>query len=353
MKILFAILELIISMTITQQPVKANTSKAFTLCVENIGENKGLYGKEEILKGASIEGDPSLGSVENFENATGVVNDIYIKSLKAGEAFSEDWLIDIYAKNKIPMLVLPYNITEDEIYSISEICSSLNRPVFIEPDFDYDNEKYTKTAEIIKKTAPNAALVWAVDSDCPDIGRAYPKNSVVDWVAVNINSKCTKGRIETQLPNAISLCRYFSEKSVMLNISVSHYSDYDNRYYINEAEKEMENLYSMGACFKGVSAVNYISFSEMESSKDNKNSFMLSENPQLLENYRKCTELLKVKKYYTQSGSVAYLIKGKVYVDRETAARLDIKTLPSMYSNWRIIKDCNYDFSSGKVFVKK
>ena len=77
----------------------------------------------------------------------------------------------------------------------------------------------------------------------------------------------------------MAICRYFSEKPIMLNISVSHFSTADRKYYLEDAVNEMSVLYNVVADFKGVSAVNYISYSELN---EEGNNYKLSENSKLL-----------------------------------------------------------------------
>ena len=123
--------------------------------------------------------------MENFENVTSVTNDIYIRRLKVKEEFPTDWVIDLYSKNKIPMIILPYNISKEEVKKCAEISRDLDKPIFIEPDCGYDVEKYAEISEILKTTAPNIAIVWSIDSSCANVGDAYPKNLPVDWIGID------------------------------------------------------------------------------------------------------------------------------------------------------------------------
>ena len=344
MKMLFAILSIMLIFN-SQQTEKKNIAKAYNLCIEDTNKPVGLYEKDKILKGAGICDDIALGEVENFESVTSVTNDIYIRKLRAKEEFPTEWVIDLYSKNKIPMIILPYNISNEEIKKCAEISRDLDKPIFIEPDCGYDIEKYGEVSKILKTTAPNIAIVWSIDSNCVNIGDAYPKNLPVDWVGVDIKAVCNKKGVNSQLPNAMYICKYFSEKPIMLNISISHFSDIDRKYYLEDTINEMYALYSVVADFKGVSAVNYISYSE-------ENNYKLSDNIKLIENYKYCTDLLNVKKYFSQVGEVCYLINEKMYVNSKTAERLNLEITASNYENLKCIKNFNIDRSTSKVFVK-
>lgn len=344
MKMLLAILTIMLVFN-SQPNEKENIAKAYNLCTENTNDTVGLYKGDKILKGAGIEDDIALGEVENFENITSVNNDIYIRKLKVKEEFPTDWVIDLYSKNKIPMIILPYNISKEEVKKCAEISRDLDKPIFIEPDCGYDIEKYGEVSNILKTTAPNIAIVWSIDSSCANVGDAYPKNSPVDWVGVDIKSRCNEKGLNSQLPNTIAICRYFSEKPIMLNISVSHFSNVNRKYYLEDAINEMSVLYKVVADFKGVSAVNYISYSE-------ENNYKLSENSKLIENYKYCTDLLNGKKYFSQVGEVAYLINDKMYVNIKTAERLNLETTSSNYENLKCVRNFNVDNSTAKVFVK-
>lgn len=348
MKMLLAILTITLIFNV-QQPKKDNIAKAYNLCTENTNDTVGLYKGDKILKGAGIEEDIALGEVESFENITSVNNDIYIRRLRNKEEFPTDWVIDLYSKNKIPMLILPYNISKEEVEKCAEISRDLDKPIFIEPDCGYDVEKYAEISEILKTTAPNIAIVWSIDSSCGNFGDAYPKNSPVDWVGVDIKSRCNEKGLNSQLPNAMAICRYFSEKPIMLNISVSHFSTADRKYYLEDAVNEMSVLYNIVADFKGVSAVNYISYSELN---EEGNNYKLSENSKLLENYKYCTDLLNEKKYFSQVGEVGYLINEKLYVNSKTAERLKLETTSSKFENLKCVTNFNIDDSTAKVFVK-
>lgn len=344
MKMLFAILTIMLIFN-SQQPEKKNVAKAYTLCIEDTNKPAGLYKEDKILKGAGIYDDIALGEVENFESITSVANDIYIRKLRVKEEFPTEWVIDLYSKNKIPMIILPYNISNEEVKKCAEISRNLDKPIFIEPDCGYDIEKYGEVSEILKTIAPNIAIVWSIDSSCVNIGNAYPKNFPVDWVGVDIKATCNKNGVNSQLPNAMYICKYFSEKPIMLNISVSHFSDIESKYYLDDAINEMYALYSVVADFKGVSAVNYISYSE-------ENNYKLSDNSKLIENYKYCTDLLNVKKYFSQVGEVSYLIDEKMYVNSKTAEKLNLETIASGYENLKCIRNFNVDKSTSKAFVK-
>ena len=103
------------------------------------------------------------------------------------------------------------------------------------------------------------------------------------------------------------------------------------------------------ADFKGVSAVNYISYSELN---EEGNNYKLSENSKLLENYKYCTDLLNVKKYFSQVGEVGYLINEKLYVNPKTAERLKLETTSSKFENLKCVTNFNIDDSTAKIFVK-
>ncbi len=350
MKMLFAILTVMLFINTEQSD---NIAKVYTLCIENNRENSELYKSHKILKGAGICDDIALGEIDNFENITSVTNDIYIRKLKYEEVFPMEWVIDLYSKNKIPLIVLPCDIQKEEVEEYAEICRNLDKPIFIEIDCGYNVEKYAEISQIPKETAPNIAVVWNIDSNCADVdGIIYPKDLPVDWIGVDIKSKCIKGGIESQIPNVISICRYFSEKPIMLNISVSHFSNADNKYYLEDAVNEMTGLYDILSDFRGVSAVNYISFSELKGAEDCKNNYKLSDNTLLMDNYKYCTDLLNVEKYFSQTGEVAYLINEKAYVNTDTAMKLNIKTKASEYQNLKMIDDFCLDNSGLKIFVK-
>ena len=348
MKMLLTILTIMLAFN-SQLNEKKNIAKAYSLCLEDTNVSTCLYKGDRILKGAGICEDIALGEVENFENVTSVTNDIYIRRLKVKEEFPTDWVIDLYSKNKIPMIILPYNISKEEVKKCAEISRDLDKPIFIEPDCGYDVEKYAEISEILKTTAPNIAIVWSIDSSCANVGDAYPKNLPVDWIGIDIKERCNEKCIDSQLPNVMSICRYFSEKPIMLNISVSHFSNVNRKYYLEDAINEMSVLYNVVADFKGVSVVNYISYSE---ENNEENNYKLSENSKLIENYKYCTDLLNRKKYFSQVGEVAYLINDKMYVNIKTAERLNLKTISSNYENLKCVRNFNVDNSTAKVFVK-
>ena len=298
MKMLLTILTIMLAFN-SQLNEKKNIAKAYSLCLEDTNVSTGLYKGDRILKGAGICEDIALGEVENFENVTSVTNDIYIRRLKVKEEFPTDWVIDLYSKNKIPMIILPYNISKEEVKKCAEISRDLDKPIFIEPDCGYDVEKYAEISEILKTTAPNIAIVWSIDSSCANVGDAYPKNLPVDWIGIDIKERCNEKCIDSQLPNVMSICRYFSEKPIMLNISVSHFSNINRKSYLEDAINERSVLYNVVADLKCVSAVKYIRYSE---ENNEENNYKLSENSKLIENYKYCTDLLNRKKYFSQVG---------------------------------------------------
>ena len=129
MKMLLTILTIMLAFN-SQLNEKKNIAKAYSLCLEDTNVSTGLYKGDRILKGVGICEDIALGEVENFENVTSVTNDIYIRRLKVKEEFPTDWVIDLYSKNKIPMIILPYNISKEEVKKCAEISRDLDKPIF-------------------------------------------------------------------------------------------------------------------------------------------------------------------------------------------------------------------------------
>ncbi len=302
---------------------------------------------EKCMSGAYIEEDIPYNEIDAFEKKIRAEEDIYIHYIKKGEDFPMSFVVNCYAKGKIPMLVLGGDSEYEQAYSIAEICGSLDLPMFIELDYDGDIEKYNSHSALFRGYAPKTALVFGFDADRE--GYALPEDA--DWIAVNAFESMSKGTIDSEYENIQRLCRAYSDRSVMLNIAVPVFTADKCNYAVKEACNEIENLYSLASEQSNIGAVNYISMSRQKDGRREYSS-RLSESESIMYTYGKAVSSIPAVRYYNDTPYVGYVIGDRVIVTENTALLTNAKDIGTKYSNLKAVTDYTLDNERKRIYLK-
>jgi hypothetical protein len=157
-------------------------------------------------------------------------------------------------------------------------------------------EKFRLVYSVMRKRAPNVALVW-----CPyatpirNIPNYYPGDDACDWIGVNMysviyhdnnrNTPC-----EQEHPNdllATIYNRYSARKPMMVcEFGATHYSDCDKQLRPDFAALKIGTLYdALPRLYPRVKAINYFDLS----TDGVHNNYSVTDNPSVLEAYRRST----------------------------------------------------------------
>jgi len=179
------------------------------------------------------------------------------------------------AASRAPVLTIqppasgdPYLI--DRVIKLADDLADIRVPIFLVlyPDpglHGYESVRYRQFFRyaygVIKRQAPHAAVVWSSRGENPeDCGLYYPGNDVVDWVGVSLVNGVSEGGYQLNMAEALSYYVYTfqKDKPVMITaLAVSHYSDQDHTYYVEQARDELGKVYAAMTTFPRVKAVIY------------------------------------------------------------------------------------------------
>lgn len=303
--------------------------------------------KNTCMSGAYIKEENIFSDIKAFEEKTGVNNDIYVYYLRQGDNFPKSDIIQCYAKGKIPMLIIEGNFGSSQIESIAEICGNLDISMFVEIN-SQNKYIYECFAELFRKSAPKAVLVYGINSS--DTKFDLPDEKLVDWVSINVDEKTSGSNIISEYENTARLCNYYSKKAVILNIKVPNFSIEKCSYIYNEAANEISALYSLALDYNNIGVINYISCVEKYENIINYN-YRITENDILISAYKIGVLALSSDRYWFRTPYIAYVSEKNTIVNKDTA---DILKLNKRFINsgFYEIKPEGFNKSERKVFVK-
>jgi len=157
-------------------------------------------------------------------------------------------------------------------------------------------EKFRLVHSIMRKRAPNVAMVW-----CPYatpvrvIPDYYPGDDATDWVGVNMysviyhNNKLSMP-CDTEHPNDLLAAvynRYASRKPMMVcEFGATHFSECDQRLRPDFAALKIGTLYrALPRLYPRIKAINYFDLS----TDGVHNNYSVTDDPSVLEAYRRST----------------------------------------------------------------
>lgn len=334
-------------LTTTQTSTTANNKYIpYEIYIHNDKNNAPLE-KDKCMKGAYISDENNYSNIKSFEEYTGVNNDIYISSIKKDSDLPTREIVDCYAKNKIPMIILKKDVGISKADSIAKACGNMNISMFVQIESN-DITAYECIANIFRTYAPKAVLIYSINADKSDFN--FPKSNLADWIGINISEKTSSGYIISQYENVAKWCNYLQDKTVMLNISVPNFSTDRCNYLYKEASNEIERLYYLGAEFSNIGAINYLSTIEKDNGIIVRNC-RITESPMVTAAYKHGTAVINTNRYWSKSPHIAYVKGDNVIVSNTILDELNKKG-NYINSGYSFIKADGFNKSERKIFVK-
>jgi hypothetical protein len=262
--------------------------------------------------GADISGDKTISAnISDFEEKTLKPHALYANSMKLGEAYPYEWILECISKQKTPVLTIvppdaPSPFQDDLLEKTAKEAGELNIPMFVQfypysSEEGYKPERYVdffrKAHTLFKKYAPHIAMIWGVSAEnVYDCFSYYPGDSCVDWAGIIIAQKIGDfdGMLYRPVMNDIDYFYYSFQKKkpIMISgLSVSHYSTETVQYYTNEAAAEINKIYKTVADrYPRIKAVIYKSYNEIDQKETAVpsgiyNNYLLEDEAFVLESY--------------------------------------------------------------------
>lgn len=276
----------------------------------NISRQLGLYEpKEGCYLGAYILSNSDINfDIETFEKITETSHGIYLRNMKLGAIFPIDWILECTSRMKTPYIILqpPSEDFPYQDYLLEETAKEFGYyfiPMFVQfyPNpHQYDNpqeykEFFIKARNIFKEYAPNVAFVWSVNlENCEDSLIYYPGDEAVDWVGIDVYDfiYVNNEKNHQNLFEDIDFIYYsFQGKKPMMisQLGISHYSNKDHGYYIDEAVNKITAFYNtIRKQYPQIKGINYMDFNNIEVAPNDmgQDNFKITSQEQLTEAYK-------------------------------------------------------------------
>lgn len=283
--------------------------------------------------GAFIDLDNSLGETykdgtgrtrrmpDQFEEKTGKSHASYFFYMQYGTRLPADWISVLGMKGKAVHIALEPNLGLDKVQddeyltNLAQQLRDTGTPIFIRfasemngPWVAYNGdpkkyrEKFSLIAAKMHKMAPNVAMVW-----CPyatpqnPILSYYPGDESVDWVGVNFYSvtfynqdRKTPGVQDHPASKLDYIYKTFSHKKPIMigEFGATHFSALENKSVEDFARGCIISLYSgLPRAYPRVKAIFYFNGNNMEVSHRLNNNYAVTQNPTVLEAYRKVVSM--------------------------------------------------------------
>lgn len=238
--------------------------------------------------GAYVLGNRALDyNMKEFEEVTGRRHSIYIYNLVLGNPFPTNWILECIANMKTPLVVIHpkegMTLNENFLYDTAESFSQLSVPMFVEfyPNPEkYDilpdeyKQFYKKAEQIFNKYSSNTAFIWSVNiNNVYSSNVYYPGDDVVDWIGLSIYEPIYRNDVKAENDIWSKLDFFYNtyqySKPIMITqFAVSHYSDTDHSYYINEAKNRLSTFYdTIKNYYPRIKSINYMDFKDSENYK--------------------------------------------------------------------------------------
>ena len=320
---------------VTEEP-----GEAYSFYYNNKRETAKYEDEHRCYTGAYILGDKGVEyDIKKFEDMVGE-HDIYIYHLKAGEPYPLSFVISCMTKDKMPYIIVE-PMDEDNPWDYGNIkdmarqFGRFNIPTLVgwypSPIVKgYDSERYVEyyrdVCDIFRANNKNTAFVWSVDSyNAEDCMEYYPGDEYVDWAGLEVYENINDSGVDIIDEQINYYCQMFQDtKPILLNVAVSHFSTVGYKYFINEAVKELERIYTLPEIYPCIKAINYMDYSEFEVFGDQteKNNYLLTNDDDIKTAYKEMidNDVYEVNREYKKLSKYNKMVrvsKQGVYLEDE------------------------------------
>ncbi len=278
--------------------------------------------------GAYIELDPLLKSSfvdqnmatrkipSEFEEIVGKRHAMYFFYLGYGTRLPVDWVRYLVSQGKLVHIALEPNLglqqvqDDDYLRTLADDMARSKAKIFLRfasemngpwTAYHGDPELYTRkfrlVAQIMRKRAPNVAMVWCPYSNPQrTIPSYYPGDEWTDWVGVNMynvtyfNQDPTKPAENVRPREMLDFVykMYSARKPIMIcEYATTHFSALEGKSVIDFACDNIDDLYfDLRKNYKRVKAINYFDSNNLLVAHRRNNNYTVTSDPRVLEAYK-------------------------------------------------------------------
>ncbi|MBM3458394.1 MAG: hypothetical protein FJX77_07670 [Armatimonadetes bacterium] len=284
----------------------------------------------DVLLGAFIDRDERLREVfqdensqthrdpEEFAALVGKKHASLFCYLSYGRPFPLRWAQRLHRAGVIPHLAWePRNLSQVQedgfLHTFADSVANCGGPVFLRFAGEMNGawtpyhgnpalyrEKFRLVSRVIRRRAPNAAMIWCVNN-FPDseIEKYYPGDEYVDWVGVNfynvLYSDNDRARPADHLHPAdlfqTVYRRYAARKPIAIcEYAASHQAAVDPRPRPQYAARRLSELYaSLPRLFPHVKLVDWFNCNNLLHARPDRqlNNYSITDDPQILKAFRR------------------------------------------------------------------
>ena len=250
-----------------------------------------------------------------FERAVGKPHSMYFFYVGYGHSPQPGWMSWLASQGKFLHIALEPNdglekVKDDKyLQGLADALAKTKAKIFLRFASEMNGnwsvyhdpkkfkEKFRLVQRVMKRRAPNVAMVW-----CPyavptrHIPEYYPGDDAVDWVGVNMYSVTyhdndLKHPCETEHTSdllATVYDRYANRKPFMIcEFAATHYAACEKRPRPDFASLKISTLYStLSRRFPRVKAINYFDSNNLQFTATANNDYSVTNNPTVLSCYK-------------------------------------------------------------------
>ena len=257
---------------------------------------------------------------EEFESKVGYKHATYFFYLGYGRPLPKDWVSLLSMNDKIvhiafePNRGIQYVLDDEYLTQIARDMKDTGAKIFLRfgsemngawVDYGKDpkvyREKFRLVSKIMKREAPNVAMVW-----CPyttptnPIPSLYPGDEYVDWVGVNMYSVTFFDQDRNKPASHIHPTemldyvynRYSKRKPIMIGeYGTTHYSALEQKSVPEFARRNIFALYAaLPRKYPRVKAISYFNGNNLELSHRLNNNYAITQNLKVLQAYKQMVD---------------------------------------------------------------
>lgn len=253
---------------------------------------------------------------EPFEKLTGKEHATYFYYMGYGSRLAKDWITKLGSEGKIVHIALEPNnglewVKEDDyLVRMAQDLGNIRTPIFLRfasemngPWVNYHGDaklyrqKFRLVSAVMKKWAPNVAMVW-----CPyatpisPVKSYYPGDDVVDWVGVNLYSVTFFDQNPNKPAKQVHpvdmldyVYRAYSEKKPIMigEFGATHFSALEGKSTTDFARRSIASLYAaLPRKYPRVKCIDYFNGNNLVLDHAKNNNYAVTQNPDVLATYK-------------------------------------------------------------------
>lgn len=309
-----------------------NTAMPIAYSIYKEAENR------NILTGAYIRNNnQGLNTIKAYEDFTAVDNQFYSIALSNAFPYIELW--ECISYNKTPLLFIPNDYDIGSLFFVAEKFNHYNIPFYVSISCNTteDVEFYTTAVDIFRQIAPKSTMIWCISvQNYENLTALVPNMDYIDIIGINLVEKGNNNTLSLLHTQVEYLLDNTTDKPVMLNTAISHYSHSYCCYYTYDTIKELNYIYELTQNYPHIMGINYINYSQAPG-----DDFNITQN-KLKTAYENMIQNIK-QNNHINTGLFLYQYSNKWFADKNTVATLGLtyKSIDCIYNDNKALYEIN------------